>query len=154
MFTNGDWSMQYSVGDNYNPESIGAGIVASDCEVTGPGEYTVSLDFTGTDAGYASGIAFAAVGLMNGEILYPGYVVDLKDVLINGEQVTYSGKPYTTHDNPVTTRVNLYNEWVSDIPPEARVADGDLTGVTPTPLSDYTDAQIKTISVTFDYIKE
>ncbi|MDR0249034.1 MAG: glycoside hydrolase family 5 protein [Oscillospiraceae bacterium] len=152
MFSSGDWSVQYSVGDQYRPEQIAAGLVATDPEVTaGPGVYTVSLDFTGTAAGYADGIVFSAVGIINGEILFPGYVIDIKELLINGEQAVYSGEPYTTNDNAVTTRVNLYNEWVSDIPASARTASGSLDGVTPTPLSDYTLAKIETLSVTFEY---
>ncbi|MDR0294242.1 MAG: glycoside hydrolase family 5 protein [Oscillospiraceae bacterium] len=153
MFSSGDWSTQYSVGDAYKPESITAGAVATDVEVTGPGTYEVALDFTGTGAGYADGIVFAAVGLINGEILFPGYIMDIKEIRINGEPAEPSGKLYTTSDNKVCTRVNLYNEWVSDIPAEARAAGGDLTGATPAPLEHYVNEHIETITVIFDYIE-
>ena len=152
MFSSGDWSLQYSVGDNYQPEQIAAGLIASDVEVTGEGTYTVSLDFTGTGAGYADGFAFTAVGLMNGEIIYPGYYMNITELLINGEQAEYVGIPYTTNDNPVTTRVNLYNEWVSDVPAEARVFEGSLSDASPIFLENYRLTQIETLSVTFEYI--
>ena len=153
MFSSGDWSVQYSVGDAYKPESITAGLVATDVEITGPGTYEVALDFTGTSAGYADGIVFSAVGLINGEILFPGYFMELREVLINGEPAEFAGRPYTTSDNKVCTRVNLYNEWVSQIPDEARAADGDLSGASPIPLENYILARIETLSVTFDYIE-
>jgi endoglucanase len=155
MFSSGDWSVQYSVGDNYQPEAIADGLVATDVEVTaGAGTYTVGLDFTGLPAGYADGISFSAVGIMNGEIIFPGYLIVFTEVLINGEEAVLSGEPYTTNDNPVTTRVNLFNEWVNDATKvaEARTPSGDMSKATPTPFSNYKDTQIKTLSITFDYL--
>ena len=155
MFSSGDWSVQYSVGDNYQPEAIADGLLATDVEVTaGEGTYTVALDFTGLPAGYADGISFSALGIMNGEIIFPGYLIVFKEVLINGEAAVLSGEPYTTNDNPVTTRVNLINEWVNDATKvaEARVPGGDMSKATPVPLSNYMDTQIKTLSITFDYL--
>ena len=117
------------------------------------GTYTVSLDFTGTGTGYAKGTAFSAVGILHGETLFPGYYMEIKEVLINGEAYTLKGKPYTTSDDSICTRVNLYNGWVTILPDGARVADGDLTGCTAS-IIEGGDAlgQIKTISVTFEYI--
>jgi hypothetical protein len=89
---------------------------------------------------------------MNGEILFPGYYMVITELLINGEQATFVGTPYTTNDNPVTTRVNLFNHWVNDIPPEARVFGGDLSDASPTFLENYNLTHIETISVTFDFI--
>ena len=153
MFSGGDWEISYSVGDAYKPESITKGIVAVDAEVLDAGTYTVSLDFTGTGAGFADGIAFSAVGIVNAEILFPGYYMEITELLINGEPAEFSGLPYTSSDNGVTTRVNLYNEWVSQVPDEARTLSGDLTGATPTPLENYRTARIETLSVTFEYVK-
>lgn len=50
------------------------------------------------------------------------------------------------------TRSNIWNEWVTDIPAEARVADGDLEGVTAKIATAEALSGIKTIDVTFDYI--
>ena len=152
MFTSGGWSIQYSVGDRYQPEVIAKGMVANDVDITGEGTYTVSLDFTGTDAGYANGFEFTALGIMNGEILFPGYYINITELLINGEQAEYVGIPYTTNDNPVTTRVNLYNGWVSNVPSGARVYNGDRADASPTFLENYRNSRIETLSVTFDYI--
>jgi endoglucanase len=152
MFASGDWAVQYSVGDQYRPESIAAGLIATDADVTaGAGTYTVALDFRRTAAGFADGFAFAAVGIVNGEILFPGYIMEIKELLINGVQATYDGRPYTTNDNPVTSRVNLYNEWVNAVPSEAR-ATGGLAGASPTFLSNYRLTRIETLEITFEYI--
>lgn len=153
MIASSDWGVQYSVGDKYEPNSKAEGLVTTDVEVTGPGTYKVALDMTGTAAGYANGIAFGAVGIVNAESLWPGYVMNIKEILINGEPAILSGKPYTTSDDGNTTRVNIYNGWVSGIPVEARTLDGDLSDVTPIPLENYTGTQIETIEVTFDYIE-
>ncbi|MDR2570166.1 MAG: glycoside hydrolase family 5 protein [Oscillospiraceae bacterium] len=152
MFVAGGWGVQYSVGDRYQPESIAAGLVANDVEITGEGTYTVSLDFTGTSDGFADGFEFAAIGIMNGEILFPGYYINITELLINGVQAEYVGIPYTTNDNPVTTRVNLYNDWVNDVPPEARVWNADISEASPNFLENYRLASIETIEITFDYI--
>ena len=45
----------------------------TEAAITGEGSYTVGLDFTGTPEGAASGIAFAAIGLENGEKVLPGW---------------------------------------------------------------------------------
>jgi len=152
MFSSGDWSVQYSVGDRYRPEEITTGLIATDVEIVGEGTYTVALDFTGTASGFADGITFSAVGIINGEILFPGYYMEIKEILINGKPAALTGKPYTTNDNPVTTRVNLLNPWVDDVPPEARVIGGSLTGATPRILENYVLELIETLSVTFEYI--
>jgi endoglucanase len=151
MFSSGDWSLSYSVGDKYDPDSKTAGIAALDAEVTGEGTYTVSLDFTGTGGGYAGGMVFAALAVANGEQLFPGYVVTITEVLINDEPIEWEGTAYTTSDDGQCTRVNLYNTWVSDVPAEARIAEGGRASATPVPLSAYAEEQIKTITVTFNY---
>ncbi|MCL2627335.1 MAG: glycoside hydrolase family 5 protein [Oscillospiraceae bacterium] len=152
MFNSGSWDMEYSVGDRYQPEQIAKGIEPTDPEITGEGTYTVALDFTGTSQGYANGIAFSAIGIMNGEILFPGYHIVIRELLINGEEATLEGIPFTTNDNPVTTRLNLYNEWVSKVPPEARIFEGNIDDASPRILANYTSTRITSISITFDYI--
>jgi len=54
----------------------GSGVKAVNADVTGPGEYTVSLDFTGTKDGEAKGIAFTALGIDQGELYYPFHTID------------------------------------------------------------------------------
>ncbi len=78
MFNSRDWSVAYSSGDSYKPDDKAAGLVATDAVIDGAGTYTISLDFTGTDAGFAEGTAFSAIGISNAEVFYPGYMIDIK----------------------------------------------------------------------------
>lgn len=153
MWNSADYCTTYSVGDERNTDSITQGVKETDVEITGEGDYTVALDFTGTAQGYSAGIAFSALAVSNGELLFPGYVMEIQEILINGEPYTLSGRPYTTSDNRITTRVNLFNEWVHKLPEEARTLDGDLTGCTPCIIdrNDEVISRIETISITFHY---
>lgn len=151
MFNSGDWGTMYSVGDVYDPNSKSDGLVATDVEITGEGTYTIGLDFTGTGAGFANSTAFSALAIGNGEILYPGYIVDITEIQINGEPYTMVGKPFTTTDDNVCTRLNLYNGWINKIPEEARTIDGDTSDVSPIIMDQATLGEIKTLTITFDY---
>ncbi len=154
MWNDGSWALSYSVGDTYNPDSISPGMKVTDVAITGQGTYTVGIDFTGTTQGYSKSIAFAAIGIMNGEKLFPGYVIDIKEVLINGEKYILKGRAYTTSDDGNTTRVNLFNEWVKSVPvAQARIHYGNLAGATATPINrnDAVIAQIESIYITFEY---
>lgn len=152
MFNSSDWSVMYSVGDTYDPNSKTDGLVATDVAITGAGTYTVSLDFTGTSAGYADSTIFMALGIANGELLYPGYIINIKEIKVNDEVCQLSGKPYTTSDNQICTRINLYNEWVTKVPETARTMDGSLNYATASILDNTTLGQMKKISITFDYV--
>ena len=155
MFSGGDWGVSYSAGDTYTPDSITPGVVPLDVEITGPGVYTVSLDFTGTDRGYASNTAFSAIGISNGEKKFPGYCIYFTEVIINGEPMELKGRNYTCSDDGKCTRSNLYNEWVEIEAARngARVLDGDLDGISATLLDREAPAmqQIRTLEVTFRY---
>ncbi len=146
------YNTTYSVGDTYSPDSATGGVVATDAEVTGAGTYTVSLDFTGAAGGCDTGFSFSAVGLANGEILYPGYYMVIKEVLINGEPYTLTGEPFTTADNQICTRVNLYNQWVDKVPDEARTIDGTPEDATAMVVDPSAFSQITSIQVTFEYV--
>lgn len=154
MWNDGSWALTHSVGDTYNADSISEGIVATNAVITGEGKYTVGLDFTGTAQGYSASVAFAAIGISNGEALYPNYLVNIKEVRINGEIYRLKGRAYTTSDDGVCTRVNLYNEWVTSVPKTARLPGGNLAGATPTPINrnDAVIAEIKTIEIDFEYV--
>lgn len=151
MFNSNDWNVTYSAGDIYDPESATKGVSATDVEITGEGTYTVGLDFTGTEAGSANGTGFSALAVSSGELLFPGYTVTIKEILINGKTYEWQGKPYTASDDGKCTRVNLYNGWVKDIPSEARTEDGNLTDATAVLLDNEKLGQIKTLFITFDY---
>ena len=154
MWNDGSWALTHSVGDTYNADAISEGLVATNAIITGEGKYTVGLDFTGTAQGYSASVAFAAIGISNGEALYPNYVINIKEVRINGEIYRLKGRAYTTSDDGVCTRVNLYNEWVTSVPKTARLPGGNLAGATPTPINrnDAVIAEIKTIEIDFEYV--
>ena len=154
MYNSSDWSTIYSVGDVYAPSSKTEGIVATDVEVTGEGRYTVSLDLTQTSAGYGNSTVFCALAIGNGETLFPNSVINLKEVVINGEQYELDGSPYTTSDDGICTRVNLYNEWITDIPNTARAENNNLANATPKLLNAETLGNVETISVTFDFVAQ
>ena len=154
MWNDGGWALSYSVGDTYDPDSISPGIVAQDALITGQGTYTVSLDFTGTQQGYSASTAFCAVGLSNGEVNYPGYCIKIQTIMINGERYSMKGRPYTTSDDGICTRVNLFNEWVTKLPDTARTPEGNTIACSPTLINrnDEVISHIETISVTFEYV--
>ena len=153
MYTSSDWGTSYSVGDVYAPDSATAGLVATDVPITGAGTYTVALDFTGTAAGYANGVTFCALGIGNGEKLFPNYVIHITSVKINGEEVTMNGLAYTTSDDSVCTRVNLYNAWVTQVPSTGRTMMGAASSVcTPCPVPQEAFGNVKTMEVTFRYV--
>ena len=156
MFSEGSWALSYSVGDTYSPDSITPGIVPTDVEITGEGVYTVALDFTGTEKGYAENTAFCAVGIANGEQLFPGMCINVTECRVNGEKVKLLGRNYTCSDDGKCTRTNLFNEWVdmkSLDKTKIRILYGDFTGISATLLnrSDPAMNHIETLEVTFTY---
>ncbi|MCR5743190.1 MAG: glycoside hydrolase family 5 protein [Lachnospiraceae bacterium] len=162
MWTSSDWSIAYSVGDQYNPDSTATGLVNTDVLVDGEGTYTVALDFV--NAGKSSGTAFSALGINNASVLFPGYIANITSVKVNGAeigemvdgeyQVTRADGSvvnfYTTSDNDITTRVNLYNGWVNKIPSGSMTIDGDLSSASPTVIDE--KLTYETIEVTFDFV--
>lgn len=151
MYSSQDWSVAYSAGDTYDPSSKTDGVEAVDAVVTGEGTYTVSLDFTGTNAGYARGVTFAALAVGNGELLYPGYVMELKELKVNGQPYEWTGTPYTTSDDGRCTRLNLFNDWVEQVPEEARTVGDAGDDLTASIISNDDLQHIETIEATFDY---
>ncbi len=153
MYQSADSQLAYSVGDVYDPTSKSNGIVVTDAKIEGEGTYTVGIDFTGTEQGYANSVMFSALGIYNGELLYPNYVVDITEFLVNGEPYDMDGIPYTSSDDKKCTRVNLYNGWVGSIPEDARAASGDVSEASATLLNQETLGNVESISITFTYQK-
>ncbi|MBR1739669.1 MAG: glycoside hydrolase family 5 protein [Ruminococcus sp.] len=150
MYQSSDYSVSYCVGDTYDPTSYSNGVKAENVLIEGEGTYTVSLDLS--QAGGGNGFAFSALGIYNGEKFYPGYIIDITDIKINGESVEQSTPEYTNSDDGNCTRVNIYNGWVSDLPDDARTADGSLEGCSPIILDTGALPRISRIDITFDYI--
>ena len=160
MWDSQDWQLVHSVGDTYNADNDTLGITYEEPTITGEGEYTVSIDFTGTEGGYSTSTAFSAIGISNGETLFPGYIIDIKSFKINGEEYELTADPYTCSDDGLCTRVNIYNEWVGDdkVPglfeeEGARAAVEDISNCKPIIVDQAADAlqKIETLEITFDY---
>ena len=147
MYASSDYGISYSVGDIYDPTNCTTGVKAENVQITGEGTYTVSLDFS--ECGMAKGVAFSALGISNGEALFPGYTYTIDEILINGEAFEMAGKGYTSSDDGNCTRVNLYNAWVGSVPGEARTADGNLTDCSAQIMPLTESKRVNTISVTF-----
>ena len=153
MFNSLDYSVTYSVGDIYDPSMTTEGVIAQVAKVESAGTYTIGLDFTGTSAGYADSTVFAAIGITNGELLFPNHIINIKELVINGEPYKLKGVAYTTSDDEICTRLNLYNGWVSNIDlTKARFVNQSMSNFLSAAVLDPNDLdKIETISVTFDY---
>ena len=62
------------------------------------------------------------------------------------------GNQYTASDDGNCTRCNLYNQWVSTIPDDARNVSGDVSNVSAVLIDPKEVSKITSISVTFDYV--
>lgn len=142
MYADSSWTYQYWGSDD------GSGVKATTAKIDGAGDYTVGLDFSGTADGVASGIAFTAIGIQTGEFTYPGATIELKSVKINGEDVAFT-KGYTSSDDGITTRMNVYNEWVTELPADARSFDGDISEASPIIVDKSAFEAVETIEIAF-----
>ncbi len=142
MFADNNWTAQYWLDGAEH-----AGVTATNATIDGPGTYTVGLEF----AEPTTGVAFSALGIKNGEKSFGGYFIDIKEIKINGEAVEF-GKNYTSSDDKIETRSNLMNEWVGELPKDARRADGDLEGATWMVLTKEAMTGMTSLEITFDYI--
>lgn len=145
MYADAAWAQQYWLDGNEYP------VTAKNAVVTGAGDYTVGLDFTTTEAGKASGIAFAALGIKYGENLFPGMMIKLNEVRVNGAAIELA-KGYTSSDDGIETRMNLMNEWVTDVPADARSWDGVTEDASPIVIAKDLLAEVQTIEIDFSLI--
>lgn len=149
MFQSADWGIANNVGDTYDPTNKTMGVHATNMQITGEGTYTISIDFSGCGGAY--GTAFSAIGISNGEKFFPGYTVTIDKILINGAPYVLAGKEYTSSDDGLCTRVNLYNQWVNKAPDDARTADGSTEGCTAQIMPLNAKEKITDITITFTY---
>ena len=146
MYADSSWAYQYWGGEAEN------GVKAINADITGEGDYTVALDFTGTQDGAASGVAFTALGIVNGENTLPGWYIRINAIRVNGEAIAFD-KGYTSSDDGITTRMNIYNEWVSDLPEDARSFDGKVDDANWMIVDNAAFAKVETFEVDFTYMK-
>lgn len=139
--TDSQWWLQYT-GSNTDILSYGAGVA----EITGNGDYTVSVsvdtngaryDATGSVDGdlVANGTAFMAVQIMDGADVCPNAVITINSIIVDGTELPLTKKNFTNteeteingekHNN---IRSNIYNQWVPDdsLPGDARSAEGNI----------------------------
>ncbi|MBQ3486467.1 MAG: hypothetical protein IJA77_13300 [Clostridia bacterium] len=149
MFADSSWAQQYWLdGNEYG------GVTVKNAEVKGAGDYTVGLDFSTTETGKATGVAFTALGIKHGESLFPGMMIKINDIRINGESVAFT-KGYTSSDDGVETRMNIMNEWVPSVnteDPTVRSWDGNLDGAAPIIVSKDAFAEVVTYEIDFSLI--
>ena len=141
MYADAAWAKQYWSGDA--PE----GITVTNAEIKGEGTYTVGLAFDEP----AEGLAFTAVGIVTGEKTYPGYFIQITEILVNDEAIEFT-KGYTSSDDGVTTRMNIYNEWVGEVPADARSFDGVVEDANWIIVDKEAFASVKSVMVTFNFI--
>lgn len=145
MYANADWSIQ-----NWGTADAEDGsIKVTPAAVTGAGDYTVGLEF----ANESAGLAFTAIGIKGGEYELPGYYIKLNAIRVNGTAIE-TGTGYTSSDDGKETRMNLYNEWVSELPADARVYDGNLAEAKPVIVDKEAFAAVKTIEVDFSVVEK
>ena len=129
----GEWYVQYW-GTDEDLLTYDAGVVP----ITGDGEYTVSVngataglmyDVTGDANGdyTPSGMSFMAVMVKDGTTLYPNMAIEITSIKMNGEEVPMTKKNYTSSDDGVEMRANIYNEWVNELSEDAHDANGAVT---------------------------
>lgn len=136
----------YSVGNTFNPADNTEGIKAGLAIVEEPGEYTVSLDFENGN----TGLTFAALAIANGENLYPGCVIEIKEFIVDGEEIKLKAIPYTTADDDICTRVNIVNNWVAEVPEDARIPYGDIRGASAVIVDEAVFTDINNLTIVFE----
>ena len=145
MYADANWAQSYWLDGNEYP------VTAKNATVTGAGDYTVGLDFTSSEAGKATGVAFAALGIKHGEKLFPGMTIKINDIRINGESIAFT-KGYTSSDDTIETRMNVMNEWVSEPPADARSCDGSVEGASAIIVAKDAFAEVATYEIDFSLI--
>lgn len=133
----GDWNIQYwGKNDDQNTSmlSYDAGVA----KITGNGDYTVSVttdtpgfrfDTTGDENNSSvvpTGLMFMAVMIKDGETVFPNAVITVNEIRVDGKAIDMSAKAYTSSDDGIETRANIYNQWLSSPSKDARSKDGAL----------------------------
>jgi len=133
----GQWWIQYwGEVDDGSVLCYDAGVAP----ITGDGEYTVSVttntngfrfDTTGdannTDV-MASGCSFAAVMVKDGTTLFPNMAIEITSIKVDGNEIPMTAKNYTSSDDGVEMRANIYNSYISEAPEDAHDANGSVYG--------------------------
>ena len=144
MFVDGAWDAHYW---NDGKESTA---VAGNVMIDQPGAYEVSLAFP--EDAPAQGLSLLALGVGEGNIVFPNYVYEINEVLVNGEAIAV-GRSYTTSEDQIESRANIMNEWVKEIPADARTADGSLEGCSAVIVDKNLFTDVRSIVVRFTVVE-
>lgn len=145
IYTDGSFGNQYWGG------AVPEGVQVQRALVTGEGEYTVGLNFTGTADGAAKGIMLGAVGVANGEKRFPGYCITITRVIVNGQDVALT-PGYTTTDDGSVTRETFYTaQPAAPDAAHARTAEGTLTDAAASMVDEAAFERVETLEITFRY---
>lgn len=138
MITDSAWYAQFfGNSEKKNEDLLCWG--AQTAHISGNGDYTVSVNagsrgtqktITGDPNGsyQCSGLGFAAVKVEDGTKLFPNMSIEIKEIRVDGSPIALSAKNYTSSDDNVEMRANIYNDFVSRFPEDAHNAGGQLTG--------------------------
>ena len=67
-----------------------------------------------------------AVMIPDGETMFPEAVITVNEIRVDGRTVEMSSKPYTSSDDGIETRANIFNTWVKAPSRDGRSAEGAL----------------------------
>lgn len=105
--------------------------------ITGDGSYTVGVnagtkgckfDITQDPNGEyeCEGLGFIAVMVADGVTLFPDMSIEITEIRVDGTPIEMTAKNYTSTDDGVVMRANIYNEWAKGIPEDAHTAEGPV----------------------------
>ncbi len=131
----GQWWIQYwgsSSKDGYML-SYDAGVA----DIKGDGSYTVSVtadtngfryDTTGNpdDQYIPEGLSFMAIKIDKGTEMYPDAVITIDSIKVDGKEIELKAKNYTSSDDGVELRTNIFNTYVATPSQDGRSAEGAL----------------------------
>ena len=135
----------------YRNDGAETSVIPMNAEIRDYGFYIVSLDFSQVEGGQAAGVKALALNILNGEKLFPGALVRVTALRVNGEEAAL-GKGYAYSEDGSGIRVDIYSENPGDPPAGARAADGSLDGAGQSLVDAALFDAVKTIEIEFELI--
>ena len=135
----------------YRNDGVETGVIPMNAEIRDYGFYIVSLDFSQVEGGQAAGVKALALNILNGEKLFPGALVRVAALRVNGDDAAL-GKGCAYSEDGSGIRVDIYSENAGDPPAGARAADGSLDGAGQSLVDAALFDAVKTIEIEFELI--
>lgn len=132
----GQWWIQYW-GSSTDGKGYMLAYDAGVADIQGDGTYTVSVtadtngfrfDTTGdvTDQYVPEGLSFMSIMIPNGMTMYPDAIITIDSIKVDGKEIEMTAKNYTSSDDGIELRSNIFNSYVSAPSGDARCVDGPL----------------------------